>query len=177
VQFELIDGGRLKVLAKELKQQAEGKQLRKDLVKELRTEGNRVRDRVRAAWLSAPSEGHGTASAAREALPDLRKLLAKATRTQVRLTGKEAGVRVRTDGRKMPNRMRGLPRIVEGLGHAVDGRPGRWRHPVFGNPDVWVSQRPFPRFYAAVRASDDMQERQACERAVEAMFQRIARTP
>ena len=49
-----------------------------------------------------------------------------------------------------------------------------WRHPVYGDRDVWVVQRPFPRFYAAVRPSEAA-ARKACEDAVQAVFNQIAR--
>jgi len=44
------------------------------------------------------------------------------------------------DGRKMPNRSRSVQAYMEGT------KP-RWRHPVFGNANVWVQQDPHPYFY------------------------------
>jgi hypothetical protein len=159
VQIELLDTGDLKALNKALKAHEDGKELRKQLSKELRAAVRPMVPAIRAAWLAAPSHGHDTATRGRQGAPDLRKLLARSTRAQVRLTGKEAGVRVRTDGRKMPDRMKSLPAYAEGI------KP-RWRHPVFGNRDAWVTQRPFPRFYATARP-DEARAREAVEAAVD----------
>jgi hypothetical protein len=92
--------------------------------------------KAQAAWRAVPP-GEATKSRERAALGDLRALLAKATRLEVRTSGRMAGVRIRVDGRKMPSGMRALP------GYAEGERP-RWRHPVFGDPDTWVSQPSFP---------------------------------
>lgn len=168
MQVQLIDSGDLKAVNKELKRQADGKELRKALGKELKVEiGPMVRS-VKAAWLAAPSQGHGTSSRARQGQPDLRRLLAKATGGQVRFTGKEAGVRIRTDGRKMPSGMKALPGYAEG----VRRRP--WRHPVHGDTETWVRQPSFPRFFEAVQP-EEARSRRACVEAVETVLEKIAR--
>ena len=118
---------------------------------------------VKAAWLTAPSQGHR-----HPGRPNLRTLLARATAGQVRFTGKEAGVRVRTDGRKMPDRMGSLPGYAEGI------RRQPWRHPVYGDTDTWVVQQPFPRFYDAVQPNEAAARRQVIE-AVDKVFDQIAR--
>src|SRR5215216_416477 len=141
-QVSLIDSGDLKAVNKALKQLEDGKEIRKQLSRELREIARPLVPRVRQAWLSAPAGG--AKSRKRQAQPDLRTLLAKATRTEVRLTGKSAGVSVRTDGRKRPDHMKALPGYAEGI------RRRPWRHPVFGDRQVWVQQPPFPRFYQAV---------------------------
>jgi len=169
MQFQVTDAGDLRAVSRALRQAADGKELRRQLTKQLRGELRPLVADVKAAWRAAPSRGRRGRPG-----PPLRSLLARATRGEVRLTGREAGVRVRTDGRRMPSGMRALPGLAEGLGHKVDRRPGRWRHPVYGNRDVWVSQRPFPRFYAAVRP-DEAAARRGVERAVEAVFSQIAR--
>lgn len=170
MQVTIRDAGDLKRVAKALKQAADGKTLRKELTGELRGQANPMVGRVQAAWLSAPSGGHGGSTRARRGQPDLRKLLAKATRAQVRFTGKEAGVRVRTDGRKMPDRMKALPGYAEGI------RRRPWRHPIFGE---WKAntknQPPFPRFYATVQP-DEAAARRACEQAVDKVFRQIVRS-
>jgi hypothetical protein len=165
--FELIDTSDLKIVAKALAEQADGKELRAELVKTLRKPANQMARKVQAAWKASPSHGHDTATRGRQGEPDLRVLLAKATRVQVRLTGKEVGVRVRTDGRRMPNRMKALPTYAEGT------KP-RWRHPSWGNRGAWGQQRPFPRFFQAVQP-DESRARAAVEQAVEAVLDKIAK--
>lgn len=67
----------------------------------------------------------------------------------VRLTGTRAGVRVYIDGRKMPSGKRTLPKYVEGVPKWT-----KWRHPVFGNRDAWVSQRSTPFFARATSTAE-----------------------
>jgi len=68
----------------------------------------------------------------------------------------------------MPDRMKALPGYAEGI------RRRPWRHPVFGNREVWVSQRPFPRFYEAAQP-DEAEARRRCNAAVDAVFTQIER--
>lgn len=164
MQVTLIDRGDLKAVNKAFRQVEDGKQLRKDLIAELKAVARPLVPKVQAAWLSAPSQGRGHRGRA-----DLRKLLADSTWVQARLTGKEAGVCVRSDGRRMPNRMKSLPGYAEGI------RRRGWRHPVGGDRDRWVDQRPFPRFYAAARP-DEARARQACNAAVRKTFAQIERS-
>jgi hypothetical protein len=163
VQMVLVDSGDLKAISKALRGHADGKRLRKELVAELRATARPMQAQVKAAWLAAPSQNQPNVGG-----QDLRKLLARSTRVQVRLTGKEAGVLVRTDGRKMPSGMRALPGYAEGI------RRRPWRHPVHGHRDTWVTQRPFPRFYAAVQP-DEGQAKRAITEAVDKVFDAIER--
>lgn len=162
MQFQLRDAGDLKAVNRALRQAANGKDLRRNLVRELKGEIAPMVAKVKAAWLSAPSQGRRGRRG-----PSLRRLLARSTRGQVRLSGKEAGIRIRTDGRRMPDQMRAIPTYAEGT------KP-RWRHPVFGDRTNWVAQDPFPRFFDAVRP-DEARARREIERAVDAVFKQIVR--
>jgi hypothetical protein len=138
VKVSMVDAGDLKRLARDLRKQADGKELRKELTGGLRGVLNPVRDEVKAAYRGAPAY-QGVRSRSRAQQPDLRVLLAKATRVEVRTTGKLAGARVRVDGRKMPSGMRAL-------GGYWEGYKPRWRWPVFGNREVWAQGRARPGF-------------------------------
>jgi hypothetical protein len=168
MQVTIRSTGDLKAVNRALKQAADGKQLRKNLNRELGAVTGPMVAKVKAAWRSAPSKGHASSSRARRGQPDLRVLLAKATRAEKRLTGKQAGVRVRTDGRKMPDRMKALPGYAEGI------RRRPWRHQVFGDRETWVTQQPFPRFYQAVQP-DEARARQQTIKAVAQVLDQIAR--
>jgi hypothetical protein len=168
MQVTLHDAGDLKAVSKALRKHEDGKAIRLHLTRELTEITRPIVSRVKAAWLSAPSRGHGFSTGARRSQPNLRTLLAKATRSERRLTGKMAGVRVRTDGRKMPAGMKALPGYAEGI------RRRPWRHQVYGNPEVWVTQDPFPRFYQAAQPNE-AQARQAASDAVGRVFTEIAR--
>jgi hypothetical protein len=126
----LQDTGDFKRLSKELGKTAEGKQLRKELTKSLRTILKPFVADVKASY----SGGR-----------HLRPLLKKATHSIVRTSGREVGARVLVDGRRMPSNMKRLPQYYEGQAR----RP--WRHPVFANRNeprpswTWVDQGPRPR--------------------------------
>ena len=136
MQITLRDTGDLKRLARDLRDVADGKELRKELTRGMRDILRPLVPQVRAAYRGMPSTGgrHANNRAS------LRALLARSVRVEVRVSGRTAGARIRADGRRMPDRMKSLPGYVEGE------RP-RWRHPVFGDRAVWVVQRPDPVFY------------------------------
>lgn len=138
------DSGDLKQLAKDLRGVADGKELRRELTSGLRGVLTPLAGQVKAAYRAAPSRGRSHPG------PSLRSLLAKATRVEVRTTGRLAGARVRVDGRKMPVGMRSLPAMWEG-----PPKGKRWRHPVFGDRETWVAQPSHPTFYPIVEPHAD----------------------
>ncbi|HEY3261846.1 MAG TPA: hypothetical protein VGJ95_16540, partial [Pseudonocardiaceae bacterium] len=125
MQLILVDTGDLKRASKALRGHGDGKRLRKELVAELKAAAAPSVPRVKAAWMAAPSQGHGSGTRGRRDQPNIRKLLADSTWVQARLTGKEAGVRVRSDGRKLPDGMKALGGYAEGI------RRRPWRHPAY----------------------------------------------
>jgi len=141
-QIRILDSGDLRAVTRQLRTQADGKELVKELRTGLRGVLNPVRDEVKAAYRAMPK------GAGRRAKGSLGSQLARATRTEVRTSGKLAGARVRVDGRKMPTGAKSLPAYVEGY-----KRP--WRHPVYGNRDVWVTQPARPRFDRIVERHED----------------------
>jgi hypothetical protein len=141
----ILDSKDLKALNKAFKGVADGKVLRKELTDGFRGVLKPMVPEVRAAFKASPSMGHGGMSKAQQSRPDLRALLAKATRVEVKLTGRAAGARIRLDGRRMPSGLRGIPKAWEGEAGA------RWRHPAWGRrTDAWIQQRPRPIFYKNV---------------------------
>jgi len=62
----------------------------------------------------------------------LRDAVARAHRVAIRASGRPtASVRIKVERNLMPADQRELPRYLN---------KGKWRHPVFGNTDVWVNQ-------------------------------------
>lgn len=147
MKFEIRDAGDLKAVNKQLRQQADGKQLAKDLTGALRDVLNPIRDQVKAAY-RAQSGYQGKRSRSRAEQPPLHLLLARATKVEVRRTGKLAGARLRVDGRRMPPGMRSLPQYWEGY------KP-RWRWPVYGDRDTWAQGRARPIFDRTVEPYED----------------------
>jgi hypothetical protein len=133
--ISIRDTGDLKAVTRQLRAQADGKELVKELRTGLREVLNPIRDEVKAAYRASPSARGGV----RRRGGSLRGALARATRVEVRTSGKMAGARLRVDGRKMPAGQRSLPAYREGY-----KRP--WRHPVYGDRDTWVSQAARPVF-------------------------------
>jgi len=153
----ILDSKDLKDLNRAFKNVADGKDLRKELRTGLRNVLKPLVPEVRAAYLASPSMGHGGMSHAQADRADLRALLAKATRVEVKLAGRAAGARIRLDGRRMPSGLRGIPKAWEAEGGA------RWRHPTWGNRTRWVQQRSRPTFYRIVAPKAEGAARQVEE--------------
>lgn len=133
VNVKILPSADLQRVTRNLGRFAEGRDLRRRMTKEMRDGVRPVRDQVRAAYRSAPSTNQPNAGGR----GDLRKLLARATVIQVKVSGRNPTVSLKVDGRKMP----------EGMGHIPAMWEGRipWKHPVFDR-DQWVRQRPRPTF-------------------------------
>lgn len=127
----VYSGKTLRQISAELRKM-DDKEIAKRFRKELRAAAAPMVPAVRTAISTLPSNHDGT----------LRGLLKKAVTLQVVTVGKQAQVTIRVDGRKMPGHMKSLPAMVEGK--------KKWRHPVYGNRNVWVNQQPMPYFYRTV---------------------------
>lgn len=46
-----------------------------------------------------------------------------------------------------------MPARAKALQAYMEGTKPRWRHPVFGNRDVWVQQPPQPYFYKTMKVA------------------------
>ncbi|GHA01536.1 hypothetical protein ACFOOM_12090 [Streptomyces echinoruber] len=111
-------------------------ELKKRFRQELRAAGKPMVPAVRRAIQQIPSKQGYRADG-------LRGRMSRAVKLEVRTTGRDAGVRLRVDGRKMPDKQKALQAYMEGV-----KKP--WRHPVYGNREVWVRQQPKPYFYRTV---------------------------
>ena len=132
LDFSITGGEHMSAIIKALEAVGDG-ELAVELKKELRKAARPMVPKIRAAIDRIPSKHDGT----------LRSEMKAATRAQFRSSGNQAGITLRVDGRKMPAGKRSLPAYMEGT------KP-RWRHPVFGNPEVWVSQPDHSFFYKTV---------------------------
>jgi hypothetical protein len=126
-------GADLREISKKLRRM-DNPEIKKRFRRELRKAAAPLVPAVRAAIADIPTTG--------DRHTGLRKRLQKATRLKVKTTGREAGVSILVDPKKMPDHEKSLPQAMEGL--------KRWRHPVFGH-DVWVTQEPSPYFFRTVR--------------------------
>lgn len=128
----LRHGRDLTRIVRELKQM-DDREVLKRFRKELRGAARPLVPIVRASIRAIPSSRPYTADG-------LRGQLSRATTLEVKTVGRQASAVIRVDGRKMPNRAKSVQAYMEGT------KP-RWRHPVFGNREVWVQQPAQPYFY------------------------------
>lgn len=85
----------------------------------------------------------------------------KATRISLQFAGRTPGVAIVTNVKKAPH-----SRAYENK-----GEPGTFRHPVYGNRDVWVSQKARPFLYPAV-----VQKAPGVERDIARVVDNVTRT-
>ena len=134
-----VDGGQeLRELSRALRRHADGKALTKRLRTEMRGVAKPLVPAIRRNIKSMPSKGESRRRGRRK----LRTELSRSLTLQVRTSGRSAGVAVFMSPKKMPDGKKALPSYLE-------RRPGymRLRHPVFGDPDLWVQQRVPPAGY------------------------------
>jgi hypothetical protein len=153
----------LKDLARALKAEEDGKQLRKDLVKNLREAVDPAVKQAKASVKAMPSKGHAGLQ--------LRRDVARRVGVQVRLGGRTVGVKVRTTATKVRG-FTNAPRLLN--------TPKGWRHPNIGagrrGQADWVAQRSTrPGWFDDPMRAGEPRYRRAVTRAVEDMANRIAR--
>lgn len=158
----IISSQQLRELSKQVRGAKQG-DIGKTLRKAIRDAARPAMEDVRASVLTlnitgdqgstgvlAPTRGGGRkvrgAKAAERARTDVGKALAhrraglrQTVAAAVRVRALSRGVTIEVNYDRMPNNQRGLP-------NALNLKKG-WRHPVFGNRDVWVFERGGPWFY------------------------------
>ncbi|MCM1972332.1 hypothetical protein [Streptomyces sp. G1] len=156
IDVEVRGGEELARISRALRQM-DNPEVVKRFRKELREAAKPLVPEVRASIQAIPSRtGKGV----------LRAEMSKATRIEVRTGGRDANVSIRVDGRKMPSQKRSLQAYMEGT-----KRP--WRHPVFGNREVWVKQDPKPYFYRVVAPAAGPRSRAAVNRVLDSISRDI----
>lgn len=108
---------------RQLKTLGDHKTIRRALNKNLKVAAQPAAASARAAVLSIPTKGPGTG---------LRGRIAAGIKVKV----SSSSVRIASTGRLAPE---------------MEGVEPRWRHPVYGNREVWVQQPPRPTFFKAIR--------------------------
>lgn len=145
-----------RALSRRLREAGE-KGLQRQLTRAIRQEGDGALRAVQAAWLTVDvqsSRGGGTSSG-------LRARVAAATRISVL----QNGIRIRTESKRVD------PAYGRTLTYGLDGL-GSWRHPVFGNREVWESQRGQEVFYKTLERFES-RWRAGIERAMEDIARQI----
>ncbi len=93
----------------------------------------------------------------------LRREMVRAVRFNVDTSKEYTGAFIYLDARVMPSGRENLPAYMEGVRYYT-----RWRHPVFGNEDEWVTQKRHPYFYRTLRPFE-LQTAKAAEAAITAI--------
>jgi hypothetical protein len=155
-----VDQRALQTVTRALKEQEDGKQLRRELAKNIREAVKPAMAQARSNLMAVSTVGSASAT------PALRTTVLGQMKAQARLSGRATGASVKV-------RRRG-PRGFELAARRLNRSKG-WRHPLFGNTRVWVKQvaRPVEWFDRAMRDSKDDGRRAVVAAAAE-MARRIA---
>ncbi|WP_075693862.1 hypothetical protein [Streptomyces acidiscabies] len=149
----------LAALTRAIRAEEDGKALRKELARNMR-------EALKPAAAEAKSSVMSIASAGLPTAPALRSSVAKKIRPEVKLGGRWSGARVKAFKTK---NVRGFPNAPKRL-----NRSGGWRHPVFGNREVWVQQHGKTDWFDRSFEGREGQYKAAVEAAMENMARRIA---
>lgn len=151
MRVEIEGTAQFRQLAKDLKAAGRG-DLRKEMAKALREGAKPVVEKMQRnveGIATTGARGGASARAARAAKrlgkrkagdkaklrahrsSGLRAAAARTVKAKVTTGGKSASVRIKSDAKTMPWGQKSLPGLMN---------DGKWRHPVFANRDVWVTQ-------------------------------------
>ncbi len=156
-----IDQRSLIAVRKALAAEDDGKKLRRDLIKSLRSAAAPIVPELQAAVRQLPSTEPASS-------PDLRDAVARQVKVAVALGGKNPGVKFRVGTRQDPRGFRFAARRLNS--------PKGWRHPVFGNTETWVQQygRRGVRWFEPTIYERRAELREAVRTAIDDMARRIA---
>ncbi len=93
----------------------------------------------------------------------LRREMLRTLRFNVDTSKEYTGAFIFMDARRMPSGRENLPAYMEGVRYYT-----RWRHPVFGDEETWVTQPRRPYFYRTLRPFE-VQTAKAAEAAIQAI--------
>jgi len=149
----------LAALTRAIRAEEDGKQLRKDLAKNMRTSLLPAASMAKSGIMSMASAGPGTS-------PALRSSIARKIRPEVKLGGRWSGARIKAFKTK---NVRGFPNAPKRT-----NRPRGWRHLVYGRPDSWVTQHGKTKWFDHAMEGVEPNARAAVEQAMEDMARRLA---
>lgn len=154
-----VDQRAVHVLRDAIAAEADGKALRRDLLREIRGVARPLVPDLQSAVRALPDVSPAAAE------PSLREAVASQVTVGARLSGRSTGVKVTVGTKKDPRGFRFAGRKLN--------RRGGWKHPVFGNREAWVTQTGREWFEPTILRRRDEVTRAVMD-AVEAMARRIA---
>lgn len=140
-----------------LRKEEDGKELTRDLVARLTEAVSPAAEAAKSQILSMTSAG-GTHS------PKLSSAIASRVAVRIRTGGSRPGVAIIAGKTGMPRGFRNAPKRTNAA---------KWRHKVFGNPDVWVNQVGRPGWFDSTISRHRAAAIKAAEQAMDDMAQRI----
>ncbi|WP_307790274.1 hypothetical protein [Streptomyces actuosus] len=149
----------LAALTRAIRAEEDGKQLRKELAANLRAALRPGAAQAKSGIMAMSSAGLATA-------PALRASIARKIRPEVKLGGRWSGARVKAFKTKSLRHFPNAPRRTN--------RARGWRHPVWGNREVWVQQHGKVDWFDRAFQGREGVYRAAVEAAMENMARRIA---
>jgi hypothetical protein len=152
---------KLRDLGRALRSVEDGKQLRKDLIRNIKAALKPSADEAKASIRSMPSAG------VRRGGLSLRGQVAKRVVVETRLSGRSVGARVRA--KKTP-KARGFESAPKRLNRAAG-----WRHPFFGDTERWYSQVGKPDWFDGPMRAGRSRYRKGVLDAMEKTAREIAR--
>lgn len=154
-----LDAGNLRAVSRALRAEEDGKALRKELTKNMR-------DALRPGAAQAKSAIMSMASTTPHAGPALKTAIARKIRPEVRISGKFPGAKIKAFKTK---NLRGFPNAPKRT-----NRASGWRHPVYGNREVWVQQTGKAKWFDRAFEGQDAHYKRQVQFALADMVNRIS---
>lgn len=150
----------LAALTRAIRAEEDGKQLRKELAKNMREALKPAAAEAKSSIMAMPSSGIMPTA------PALRSSIARKIRPEVKLGGRWSGARVKAFKTKNIRNFPNAPKRTN--------RASGWRHPVWGNREQWVQQHGRIEWFDRAFEGRANTYRSAVEQAMEDMARRIA---
>lgn len=157
-----VDQRAIVAVRKAMAAEADGKALRRDLLRDIRAAVAPAIPELQAAVRQLPSNDPPSS-------PDLRDAVARQIKVGAALGGKNPGAKIKVGTKQDPRGFRFAGRRLN--------KPKGWRHPVFGRTDSpWVQQygRRGVRWFEPAILKNRDEYRDGVRKAVDAMAERIA---
>ncbi len=168
-EIEIVpDADTIRAVTRALLAEANGKELRRDLLRNIRGVLKPAAEEAKRNIRTSPSKGSGGGRAS------LRQAVAKQVKIQAKLAGKNASIKVKTGKTKDLRGFDMAPRRTN---------RGTWRHPTIkrvskyqweSNRDVWVTQHGPTNWFDAPLQHRGPQLRGAVIEAIRASIRRIS---
>lgn len=154
-----LDPQNLRAVGRALRAEEDGKELRKELTKNMREAlkpgAARAKSSIMSMASTTPHDG-----------PALKTSIARKIRPEVRITGKFPGAKIKAFKTK---NLRGFPNAPKRT-----NRASGWRHPVYGNREVWVQQTGKVKWFDRAFEGEQAHYKRQVQLALAEMVNRIA---